>query len=146
MTRCERTHDCYTTVWIDYVRGISAPLTNLLGYELDCTRIITGDRIITEFLQGFHNAKDHPAAKAIMESLEYRDFAAKKIALQSAQNFRILQRNGIAVCKTIDVIIATFCIENGFELLHNDLDFDPMEELPGLTVRKYRARQKTVYI
>jgi predicted nucleic acid-binding protein len=69
-----------------------------------------------------------------MESLKYHDFLGKKIALLSAQNFRKLRRGGITVRKTIDVIIATFCIENGFNLLHNDRDFDPMEELLGLKV------------
>jgi predicted nucleic acid-binding protein len=43
---------------------------------------------------------------------------------------------GITVRKTIDVMIATFCIENGFELLHNDRDFDPMEERLGLKIRR----------
>jgi predicted nucleic acid-binding protein len=125
-----------TSAWIDYVRGINAPHTNLLDYELVHNRIITGDLIIAEFLQGFRREKDYQAAREIMESLEYHDFVGKEIALQSAQNFRILQRSGIAVRKTIDVIIATFCIENGFELLHNDRDFDPMEELLGLKVRR----------
>lgn len=125
-----------TSAWIDYVRGIRAPHTNLLDYELDHNRIITGDLIITEFLQGFRSEKDYQAAKEIMDSLEYHDLVGKEIALQSAQNFKILQRSGITVRKTIDVIIATFCIENGFDLLHNDRDFDPMEELLGLTVRR----------
>jgi len=125
-----------TSVWIDYVRGIDAPHTNLLDYELDRNRIITGDLIIIEFLQGFRREKDYRAAKKIMASLEYYDFVGMKIALQSTQNFGILQRSGITVRKTIDIIIATFCIENGFELLHNDCDFDPMEELLGLRVRR----------
>jgi predicted nucleic acid-binding protein len=33
-------------------------------------------------------------------------------------------------------MIATFCIENDFELIHNDRDFDPMEEYLGLRVKK----------
>jgi len=125
-----------TSAWIDYVRGIDAPHTNLLDYELDHNRIITGDLIIAEFLQGFRNEKEYQAAKEIMESLEYHDFVGKKIALQSSRNFRILWKSGITVRKTIDVIIATFCIENGFELLHNDRDFDPMEKILGLQVRR----------
>ena len=66
-----------------------------------------------------------------MESLEYHDFVGKEIALQAAQNFRKLRKKGITVRKTIDVIIATFCIENGYALIHNDHDFDPMEEVLG---------------
>lgn len=124
-----------TSVWIDYVRGLNAPHTDILDYELLYNRVITGDIIIAEFLQGFREEKDFVEAKKIMESLEYRDFLGKEIALQAAVNFRILRKRGITVRKTIDVIIATFCIENGFALIHNDRDFDPMEEHLGLLVK-----------
>jgi hypothetical protein len=125
-----------TSVWIDYVRGIDAPHTNLLDYELDHSRIVTGDLIIAEFLQGFRNEEDYRQAKQIMESLEYHDFVGKDIAFRAAQNYRKLRKSGTTVRKTIDVIIATFCIENDFDLLHNDRDFDPMEGLLGLRVRR----------
>jgi predicted nucleic acid-binding protein len=128
-----------TSVWIDYVRGIDAPHTNILDYELLYNRVITGDIIIAEFLQGFREEKDFQEAKKIMESLEYRDFLGKEIAIQAAHNFRILRKKGITVRKTIDVIIATFCIVNGFELIHNDRDFDPMEEYLGLIVKNGRS-------
>ncbi len=128
-----------TSVWIDYVRGIDAPHTNILDYELLYNRVITGDIIIAEFLQGFREEKDFQEAKKIMESLEYRDFLGKEIAIQAAQNFRILRKKGITVRKTIDAIIATFCIVNGFELIHNDRDFDPMEEYLGLIVKNGRS-------
>jgi predicted nucleic acid-binding protein len=125
-----------TSVWIDYVRGIDAPHTNLLDYELDHSRIVTGDLIIAEFLQGFRNEEDYQKAKQIMESLEYHDFVGKDIALRAARNYRKLRKSGTTVRKTIDLIIATFCIENDFDLLHNDCDFDPMERLLGLRVRR----------
>ena len=125
-----------TSAWIDYVRGIEASHTNILDYELQHNRIITGDLIITEFLKGFREEKDYQAAKRIMESLEYHDFVGKEIAVQAAQNFRKLRKKGVTVRKTIDVIIATFCIENGYALIHNDHDFDPMEEILGLKVKR----------
>ncbi len=125
-----------TSVWIDYVKGIDAPHTNILDYELVCNRVITGDIIILEFLQGFKNDRDYLIAKQIMDNLEYRDFLGKEVAIQAANNYRKLRKLGITVRKTIDVIIATFCIENGFSLIHNDRDFDPMEELLGLVVKK----------
>ncbi|OGQ98076.1 MAG: twitching motility protein PilT [Deltaproteobacteria bacterium RIFOXYD12_FULL_57_12] len=125
-----------TSAWIDYVRGIDAPHTNVLDYELLHNRIITGDLIITEFLQGFREEKDFKEAKRIMDSLEYHDFAGREIALRAAMNFRKLRTNGITIRKTIDVIIATFCIENRYELIHNDRDFDPMEKVLGLLVRR----------
>lgn len=125
-----------TSTWIDYVKGIESLQTSILDYELEHSKIITGDIIITEFLQGFREEKDYETAKQMMESLEYHDFLGKEIAIQATQNYRILKKSGIIVRKTIDVIIATFCIENRFELIHNDRDFDPMEEYLGLRVKK----------
>lgn len=125
-----------TSVWIDYVRGVDAPHTDLLDHALLHNRIITGDIIIVEFLQGFRNEKDFREAKQLMDSLEYYDFLGRGIAMAAASNFRKLRKIGITVRKTMDVIIATFCIENEFELIHNDRDFDAMEKHLGLIVRK----------
>jgi predicted nucleic acid-binding protein len=125
-----------TSAWIDYVKGVKALHTDLLDYELEHSRVITGDIIITEFLQGFREETDYQIAKRMMESLEYHDFLGKENAIQAAQNYRKLRKSGITVRKTIDVMIATFCIENGFELIHNDRDFDSMEEYLGLRVKK----------
>ena len=125
-----------TSAWIDYVRGIEATHTNVLHEALLHQRVITGDIIIVEFLQGFRNEKDYRKAKQIMDSLEYHDFLGRENAVKAAQNFRKLRKQGITIRKTIDVIIATFCIENGYELVHNDRDFDSMEKVLGLKIRK----------
>jgi predicted nucleic acid-binding protein len=125
-----------TSAWIDYVKGVDAPHTNLLDYALDNNRIITGDLIIAEFLQGFRAEKDYEAARNMMDNLEYHDFVGKRIAIKTAQNYRKLRTNGITIRKTIDVIIATFCIENDYGLIHNDRDFDPMEVILGLRVSR----------
>lgn len=45
-----------------------------------------------------------------------------------------LQRRGITVRKSIDCVIATFCIVAGHELLHHDSDFEPFEKHLGLRV------------
>jgi len=125
-----------TSAWIDYVRGVQAPHTDVLDYELLHSRVATGDIIIVEFLQGFRNERDLIMARQLMDSLEYYDFVGKEIALKAAENFRKLRKNGITLRKTIDIIIATFCIENGFDLIHNDRDFDPIEKYLGLKVRR----------
>ena len=56
------------------------------------------------------------------------------LAVQSARNYRFLRKKGITVRKTIDSLIATYCIENDHELLHNDSDFDGYEKHLGLRV------------
>lgn len=123
-----------TSVWIDYVNGIVSQETELLHDALLHTRIITGDLIITEFLQGFRSAKDVVKGRQLMDALEYHDFVGRKLAIKAAEHYRTLRKNGITVRKTIDVLIATFCITHGYALLHNDRDFDAMEEILGLLV------------
>jgi predicted nucleic acid-binding protein len=123
-----------TSVWIDYVNGVVSEQTDFLDKELGRHRIATGDIIMVEFLQGFRSEKQFQAAKHMMDSLDYYDFVGKEMALKAVQNFRKLRKKGITIRKTIVVLIATCCIEHGFELLHNDRDFDSMEEELGLLV------------
>ena len=125
-----------TSVWIDYVNGVVTPQTDILDRELELHRVVTGDLIIVEFLQGFRDNEQFQTAKHLMDSLEYHDFVGKEIATIAAENFRTLRKRGITVRKTMDVLIATFCIAHDFELLHNDRDYDPMEELLGLRVKR----------
>jgi predicted nucleic acid-binding protein len=58
----------------------------------------------------------------------------REIAIQAEENFRVLRKAGVRVRKTIDTLIATQCIENGYELLHDDRDFDPFVKHLGLRV------------
>ena len=62
----------------------------------------------------------------------------KPLAILAAANYRHLRQKGITVRTTIDYLIATFCIESGFALLHNDRDFDPFEKHLGLRVEKVK--------
>ncbi len=56
-----------------------------------------------------------------------------EVAVKSADNFRELRKQGITIRKTVDVIIATFCLENGHSLLFSDNDFMPFVEHLGLS-------------
>ncbi len=125
-----------TSVWIDYVNGVVTPQTDILDRELKQDRVVTGDLIIVEFLQGFRDNKQFQIAKHLMDSLDYHDFVGKEMATRAAENFRKLRKRGITIRKTMDVLIATFCIAHDLELLHNDRDYDPMEELLGLRVKR----------
>lgn len=112
------------------------PQTDILDRELEQNRVVTGDLIIVEFLQGFRDNKHFQIARHLMEALEYHDFVGKEIAVEAAGNFRKLRKQGIAIRNTIAVLIATFCSTHDLELLHNDRDYDPMEELLGLRVKR----------
>ena len=115
-----------SSVWIDYFNGKRSWQTDLLDHMLSNVPIIMGDLILTEVLQGFKSDKDYKAAKNYLSELPFRQMGGYNVAVQSAQNYRKLRKIGVTVRKTIDIIIATFCIIEGLTLLHDDRDFDPI--------------------
>lgn len=122
------------SVWIDYFNGRDTPETDALDAWLGQEIIIVGDITITEVLQGFRRDADFRRALTLLESLEFREMLGKRVAIESARNYRMLRKKGVTVRKTIDVMIATFCLLHGYPLLHADRDFDPMEEHLNLKV------------
>jgi hypothetical protein len=56
------------------------------------------------------------------------------LATEAARNDRLLRMRGHTVRKTIDCLIATFCIRSGHSLLHRDRDFDPFETFLDLFI------------
>ena len=123
-----------SSVWIDFFNGADTPQVTLLDNKLGDTPILVGDLILTEVLQGFKSNKDFEMAKQALERFQLREMVGKDIALRSAENYRRLRKSGVTVRKTIDVVIASFCIENNVALLHSDRDFDPMEDILGLMI------------
>lgn len=123
-----------TSVWINFFNGVESPEVSVLDHTLGARQLITGDLILIELLQGFRHTRDFNKARTLLESLEYRDMSNKNLAYQSAQNYRTLRQKGVTIRKTIDVMIATFCIENDLELLHSDRDFEPMKKHLGLRI------------
>ncbi|MDN3637663.1 PIN domain nuclease [Simiduia curdlanivorans] len=121
-----------SSVWIDYFNGhptkASEHLDSLLGTE----HLIVGDLVLTEVLQGFKRKKDFDTAKRLLMSFDVRELSSVSLAIKSAENFRALRAKGVTVRKTIDVIIATFCIEHQVSLLQADKDFLPFQDHLGL--------------
>jgi predicted nucleic acid-binding protein len=115
-----------TSVWINYFNGIPTWQTDLLDNYLSNVPVIIGDLILAEVLQGFRSNNDYETAKDFLSVLPFRQIGGYNVAIQSAENYRVLRKSGDTVRKTIDIIIATFCIIEGLTLLYDDRDFDPM--------------------
>ena len=73
-------------------------------------------------------------ALKLLNSLEIAVLGGHMIAIEAARNHRRLRKLGITVRKTIDTLIATRCIVEGYQLPHNVKDFDVFEEHLGLRV------------
>jgi predicted nucleic acid-binding protein len=123
-----------TSVWIDYFNGTASRQTDRLDALLGTGAILTGDLILAELLQGFARDSDFRRARTLMDELPYVDLVGRRVALQAAQNYRVLRNRGITVRKTIDVLIATFCVVSDHVLLHADKDFVPLQRHLGLHV------------
>ena len=121
-----------SSVWIDYFRGTITPQTDKLDQLLSQEPLAIGDLILTEVLQGFTDERTFNLARRLLTSLTVVDLRGEEIAIQAAQNHRKLRGLGVTVRKTIDTIIATHCLKNGYELLHSDRDFEPFVRYLGL--------------
>ena len=121
-----------SSVWIDYFNGTITPQTEKLDRLLVSEPLAIGDLILTEVLQGFADEREFNEAKKLLTCLTIVELGGKDVAIQAARNFRLLRELGITVRKTIDSVIATRCIETGYDLLHSDRDFDPFVRHLGL--------------
>jgi hypothetical protein len=121
-----------SSVWIDYFRGRRTPqadrLDGLLGREV----LAVGDLIIAEVLQGFDRDRDFNQARRLLTTLDVVVLGGADVVVEAARNFRRLRRLGYTVLKTIDTVIATRCIIDGYALLHSDRDFEPFATHLGL--------------
>ncbi len=123
-----------SSVWIDYFNGVINAQTEYLDHILDKVPILVGDLILAEVLQGFQRDQDFVRARSLLLRFTRAEMVSTELALQSAENYRSLRKQGITVRKTIDSLIATYCMEHGHQLLHNDHDYDAYEKYLGLSV------------
>lgn len=123
-----------TTVWVDYFRGTRNPETGWLDREVGREEIGLADLILCEVLQGVRSERDFWHAKMVLGEFALLPAGGEELAIAAAKNYRKIREEGLTVRKTIDCLIATFCLRNGFALLHRDRDFDAFEEILGLAV------------
>ena len=123
-----------SSVWIDYFNKTGAPASQLLKHLLHHgeVRIVVPDLVLFEVLRGFRLERDHREAKQLLESLHVEATAGHDLALAAAAHYRSLRAQGFTVRGPIDVLVASFCIERDYALLHRDKDFDAFESLRGL--------------
>ncbi len=123
-----------SSVWISTLRNEDVAAVRKFRAIDDNNLVLVGDLILLELLQG---ARDDTHASRLERNLRQFEIVTMldaRLAVRAAQNFRTLRSRGIILRKTIDLIIATFCLAHGYALLHQDRDFDPLVEHLGLLV------------
>ena len=123
-----------TTVWVDYLRGTRNPETEWLETEADRKRLGLTDLILCEVLEGVRDEQEFGLVQSELERFELFETGGKELAIAAARNYSRIREEGRTVRKTIDCLIATFCMAHGHALLHRNRDFDAFEQILGLAV------------
>jgi predicted nucleic acid-binding protein len=123
-----------SSVWIDFLGDELTPEVDVLAAHIKDGEVLMGDLVLTEVLQGLRSDREFRVVRRSLSALDTARLVTPSLAIKSAQNYRTLRKLGITVRKTIDCLIATWCIENNVPLLHSDKDFEPFEQHLGLVV------------
>ena len=122
-----------SSIWIGLLRrSRSDRIATLESIRNPATSILVGDLVLLEVLQGARNDRHAAEIERELRVFRIERMLDDGIAVKAAANYRALRDRGITVRKTIDLIIATFCVERGHSLLHDDRDFDPLAAHLGL--------------
>lgn len=121
-----------SSVWINFFNRRESPSVDRLSRALAERPVLLGDLVLVEVLSGFRERLLFRLAGTVFAPLSVVTLCGPDVAPKAAANYRMLRRRGITVRGTIDVIIATWCIENRTALLHDDRDFDVFEGQLGL--------------
>lgn len=121
-----------SSVWLDYFRGVSSPQTDGLDRLLGQAPLLVADLTFEEVLHGLPDERHRELAADALRKFWIVEIHGFALAKASAANGHALRARGLdpdpVACR-----IATYCIENGFALLHDDEEYDPFEEHLGLT-------------
>ena len=91
--------------------------------------IVVGDLVLLELLQGARDERHAARMERSLHEFIVSPMLSPELAAIAAGNYRRLRDQGVTVSRTADLIIATFCIERGHVLLHDDQHFEPMRAL-----------------
>jgi predicted nucleic acid-binding protein len=123
-----------TSVWIDFLNGVATSESDWLDRQLPRQRLGVVDLVVCEVLQGLSSEKEAAVVQRELERLLVFSTGGLDLAVAAARNYRLLRRKGRAVRKTVDCVIATFCLMQGHALLHCDRGFDVFERELGMRV------------
>ena len=125
-----------SSVWIDFFVDRPTAACDALDRLLadGHTRLVVPDLVLYEVLRGFRDERALRQARLLLQTLSVEPCGGEDIALAAAEHYRLLRARGITVRSSVDVMIAAFCIERDYLLLHSDRDYDAIAAHRGLRV------------
>lgn len=130
-----------SSVWVDFFRGSGAQHCETLAGLLEDQAVALCDRVLQEVLQGVGSETEFRKVATRLLALPCFNLGGHELAIAAARNYRRLRSLGVTPRSATDVLIATFCIDEGHQLLHNDRDFEGMAAHLGLQVPPQRRSE-----
>lgn len=123
-------------VWIDFFAGRDVPAADELARLLQDgqTRLVVPDLVLFEVLRGFRHERPMRQARLLLQSLSVETCGGEDVALAATEHYRHLRSLGVTVRSAVDALVAAFCIEQDYLLLHGDRDYDAFAAHRGLRV------------
>lgn len=121
-----------SSAWVAAYRPVASASKNLMLNAIQNHTVLVPDMVLVEVLRGIGSEKKAREIEIEFDNFQVVDVAGKKLAIAAASNYRKLRSKGVTIRGTVDLMIATWCIENDIPLLHADRDFLGFEEYLGL--------------
>lgn len=125
-----------SSVWIDFLRRTDnrqvRHLRRLQEETTDSPRIVTADLVLYEVVRGSSTEALSALHREQLQRFPVVEIGGEAAVLRAARRYRDLRAAGTTVRKSVDVLIASWCIDHGAGLLHRDRDFVPFEAAFGL--------------
>ena len=123
-----------SSVWIANLKRLDTVATRkLIGAVQDsASPPLIGDIVLLEVLKGARDATHAAVLEQQLRQFPVVAMLGEALVARAAANYRFLRQKGITLRGAMDLVIGTFCIEHGHQLLHDDRDFHAMNKHLGL--------------
>lgn len=117
-----------TSVWIEFFKGNNSDQTRLLVYLLENDLpVYYCPVILQEVFQGIKKDSELEEVKEVFTVLNRLVDDPYQAATGAAEIYRELRKQGLTIRKSNDCLITWYAIKNSLEIVHNDRDFDVIQ-------------------
>jgi predicted nucleic acid-binding protein len=122
-----------TSVWLDYFTGRPSPEADHLHALLGRSPLLVADVVLMEVLLALPDELHRRQAKEALAKFWHIEVSGHDLAEKTAVSYHTLRARGLPV-NPAECRLATFCIDQGFALLHSSAGYEPFERHMGLRV------------
>ncbi len=130
-----------SSVWIAILRGLAPWTAEYTTKVFLDRRMLVADLVYVEVVRGAATNAEARLIAAKMNDFEHVCVCSVERSRTAVAHHRFLRSKGITIRGTVDLLLATWCIENDIPLLHADRDFSGFEEYLGL--KRWSAPSKS---